>query len=286
MRAPGRDDPPPGPRRGGVGIAAAAAGALVLIEVGRRATVLSGPVMVRRNHRGEPVNLVAGPVAAVTSSLAAAVLLPSRLGRPALLLGLASGAIGLYDDLAGTRPDHVRDKGFRGHLAALRSGRVSSGAVKVVGLVGASIATAGSVSTGPADRILAAGVMAGSANLVNLLDLRPGRAAKACALVAATLLGGAAGGAGAAVVGTSLGVLPADLSEKVMLGDAGANALGALVGYRLAAGSGPLARAGILAVLVALTAASEKISFTQVIEATPGLRELDRWGRRSVEQTP
>ena len=68
-----------------------------------------------------------------------------------------------------------------------------------------------------------------------------------------------------------------------MLGDAGANALGALLGYRLAAGSGPLKRAGILTVLVALTAASEKVSFTRVIEATPVLRELDRWGRLTVE---
>lgn len=264
------------------GVVAAAASALVLTETARRVPALSGPAWVRRNHRGDPVNLVAGPAAAVTGSAVAAALLPPRLRRPALLLGLGSGAVGLYDDIVGARPEQRRDKGFRGHLEALRSGRVSAGAVKVVGLVTLSMVAAGSVAAGPFDRIVAAGVMAGTANLINLLDLRPGRAAKASALGAATLLGGAAGGAGAAVLGTSLGVLAPDLGEKVMLGDSGANGLGALLGYRLAAGSSPPARAGILAVLVALTAASEKVSFTRVIEATPGLRDLDGWGRRDA----
>jgi hypothetical protein len=74
-----------------------------------------------------------------------------------------------------------------------------------------------------------------------------------------------------------------------MLGDAGANALGALLGLRLASAGGRGRRAGLLAAITALTLASEKVSFTKVnevsftkvIEATPGLRELDRLGRRS-----
>src|SRR5439155_26344400 len=65
-----------------------------------------------------------------------------------------------------------------------------------------------------------------------------------------------------------------------MLGDAGANALGALLGVALAARTGPVGRAVLLAGLAGLTAASEKVSFTKVIEVTPGLRELDALGRR------
>jgi hypothetical protein len=65
-----------------------------------------------------------------------------------------------------------------------------------------------------------------------------------------------------------------------MLGDSGANALGALLGLRLASIPGRAPRAGLLAGITALTLASEKVSFTKVIEATPGLRELDRLGRR------
>lgn len=257
----------------------AAALAYTGTELARRAPALSGPAWVRRNHRGDPVNVVAGPVAAVTSSVLVARALPAHLQRPALVLGLGCGVVGLYDDIVGARPAQHGFKGFRGHLRALRSGRVSTGAVKVVGMVAASVAAAAPVSSGPLDRMVAAGVMAGTANLVNLFDLRPGRAAKVTALSAAATLGGPSGGASAAVLGTSLGVLPADLGEKVMLGDSGANALGALLGLRLAASTQPATRAGILAVLVLLTAASEKVSFTRVIEATPGLRELDSWGR-------
>jgi UDP-N-acetylmuramyl pentapeptide phosphotransferase/UDP-N-acetylglucosamine-1-phosphate transferase len=123
-------------------------------------------------------------------------------------------------------------------------------------------------------------LVAGTANLVNLLDLRPGRAAKAASIAAAAGLRGPAGGLVAGPLGAALAVLPADLGEQVMLGDAGANALGALLGLRAAAVPSRPVRAGLLAVVTALTLASERISFTRVIEATPGLRELDRLGRR------
>ncbi len=83
--------------------------------------------------------------------------------------------------------------------------------------------------------MLTAGLVAGTANLLNLLDLRPGRAAKAGVLAAAATLRGPGGGLVAGPLGATLAVLPDDLGERVMLGDAGANALGALLGLRLAA---------------------------------------------------
>ena len=135
---------------------------------------------------------------------------------------------------------------------------------------------------GALDVVLSAGLIAGTANLVNLLDLRPGRAIKAGLLVGAPLLltPGAGGGVAAGTAGAVAGLLPADLDEQVMLGDAGANALGALLGTALAARTGPVGRAALLAGVVALTAASERVSFTQVIARTPVLRELDTLGQR------
>ena len=130
-----------------------------------------------------------------------------------------------------------------------------------------------------ADVLLGAGVIAGTANLVNLLDLRPGRAGKVAAALAAGTLAGAAGGLSAGPLGATLAVLPADLGERVMLGDSGANAAGALLGLRLAALPSRGTRAALLGGIVAFTLASERVSFTRVIEATPGLRELDRLGR-------
>jgi UDP-N-acetylmuramyl pentapeptide phosphotransferase/UDP-N-acetylglucosamine-1-phosphate transferase len=223
---------------------------------------------------------------AVSTTAAAVLGAPAGTRTATALVGAVSAVVGAYDDLAGARPEQVRDKGLAGHLRALRSGRVSAGAVKVVGIGGAAVAAAlltrsRSRTTGAlADAVLTTGLVAGTANLVNLLDLRPGRAAKAGALAAAVTLGGPAGGLVAGPLGATLAVLPDDLGERVMLGDCGANALGALIGLRLAQVPVRGLRTGLLAGIVALTLASEKVSFTTVIEATPGLRELDRLGRR------
>jgi hypothetical protein len=188
--------------------------------------------------------------------------------------------------VVGGRPEH-QAKGFRGHLAALREGRVTSGLVKIAGVGAAGLAASALLAADGAaprrkvvDILLGAGVVAGTANLVNLLDLRPGRALKAGVLLGAPLTAGPAGGLAAGPLGVAAALLPADLGERVMLGDCGANALGAVLGVRLAARTGPWGRAALLASLAALNAASEKVSFTKVIESTPGLREVDGLGRR------
>jgi UDP-N-acetylmuramyl pentapeptide phosphotransferase/UDP-N-acetylglucosamine-1-phosphate transferase len=237
------------------------------------------------NYAKRPVTLLGGPALAASATATAVLGAPRGLRAAAAVVGAASGLVGGYDDLAGARPEQARDKGLSGHLAALRAGRVSAGAVKVAG-IGVAAATAALLTRNSrgagalVDGVLTTGLVAGTANLVNLLDLRPGRAAKAGALAAVATLGGPAGALVAGPLGATLAVLPDDLGERVMLGDSGANALGALLGLRLAVIPGRAPRAGLLAGIVALTLASEKVSFTSVIEVTPGLRELDRLGRR------
>ncbi len=265
----------------------------------------SGAPWRRTNYAGRPVTLLGGPALALAATASAVAGAPAGTRAAAALVGTVSGLVGGYDDLAGARPEQARDKGLAGHLRALRAGRVSAGAVKVAG-IGAAAAAAALLykepaapqaslrsprdpAAGPlhrltplADAVLTTGLVAGTANLVNLLDLRPGRAAKAAALAAAAGLGSPSGALVAGPLGASLAVLPDDLGERVMLGDCGANAVGALLGLRLAAVPGRAARAGALAVVVGLTLASERVSFTRVIEATPVLRELDRLGRRGA----
>jgi UDP-N-acetylmuramyl pentapeptide phosphotransferase/UDP-N-acetylglucosamine-1-phosphate transferase len=238
----------------------------------------------RMNYAGRPVTLLGGPALAAAATVSAVAGAPAGAATAAAVVGTVSGLVGGYDDLAGARPDQAGDKGLAGHLRALREGRVSAGAVKVAG-IGAAAAVAAVLTRrerGPravVDGVLTTGLVAGTANLVNLLDLRPGRAGKAVALTAAATLAGPAGGLVAGPLGATIAVLPDDLGERVMLGDAGANAVGALLGLRFAAVPGRARRLALLAGIVGLTLASEKVSFTEVIEATPGLRELDRLGR-------
>ncbi|MDY7090223.1 MAG: hypothetical protein SYR96_34675 [Actinomycetota bacterium] len=242
----------------------------------------------RTNFHGRTVTLAGGPALAAGATTAAALGAGSgRLAAAAVTAGAVSGAVGLYDDIAGNRPEQKAAKGFAGHLGALRGGRVTSGLVKIAGVGAAGLvasALIGSERPGRAGRaadvLLGAGVIAGLANLVNLLDLRPGRAIKAGVLVGAPLALGRRGGVAAGALGASAALLPDDLGEEIMLGDAGANALGALLGVALVARSGPAGRLVALTVLGALTAASEKVSFTQVIQDTPWLRRVDELGRR------
>jgi UDP-N-acetylmuramyl pentapeptide phosphotransferase/UDP-N-acetylglucosamine-1-phosphate transferase len=196
-------------------------------------------------------------------------------------------AFGALDDLKGSG----KRRGLRGHLGALAHGEVTTGAVKLAGIGATGVASAlllrrpgGSVL----DCAVNAGLIAGAANLLNLFDLRPGRAIKVAALSAAMIgtasAAAGSGGRGIAAVavpaGAALAVLPEDLGERAMLGDAGANALGAMLGVAAASSLGRPARAGILAGIVALTVASEKVSFTKVIARTPALNWLDMLGRK------
>ena len=254
----------------------------------------------RVNHRGEPVTLLEGPaiVAGALAGTAAAAVAPRALpAHVALALSVAGGgavAFGALDDLKGSG----KRRGLRGHIGALRQGEVTTGAVKLAG-IGATGTVAALLmrrdDRGPVDRAINAGIIAGGANLLNLFDLRPGRAIKVLLLSAGLI--GASGGAGdgrraraatavAAPVGAALALLPADLRERAMLGDAGANALGAMIGVAAATALPRPARIGLLAAIVGLTGLSEKVSFTRVIARTPALNWLDMLGRRAAVSSP
>ncbi|MEW9531211.1 hypothetical protein [Microbispora sp. NPDC049125] len=261
----------------------------------------------RVNHRGEPVTLLEGPafVAGATAAAALAPGLPARARAAAALAGAGSGILGAYDDVFGTSSS----KGFKGHLAALARGEVTSGAVKIVGigvtgLAAAAIAPRHPGDSGPvsraADLLVDGALIAGAANLANLFDLRPGRAIKAGLMAGVPLLAASVARASsphgadarrAAVLaaiplGAAAALLPEDLGERAMLGDAGANALGALLGLAATGRLGRPARLAALGAVTALTAASEKVSFTKVIAGNRVLNRLDLLGRRPPLSPP
>jgi hypothetical protein len=232
----------------------------------------------RINYAGAPVSLFGGPAAVlgtVAGSLAA--------GRPrhAAVIGVV-GAVGLYDDLFGTSAR----RGLRGHLAGLRNGELTTGAIKVAGiglaaLAGAALAPGVDLRSarGLADVAVDAAVVAGTANLVNLLDLRPGRAAKATAVLGLPVL--LAGGPVAGALGGLAATAPADLAASTMLGDCGANTAGAAVALALVEVAPRPVVLGWLAAVTGLTLISERVSFSSVIERVSVLRRLDRAGRRT-----
>ncbi|TDC61146.1 hypothetical protein E1200_29340, partial [Actinomadura sp. GC306] len=234
----------------------------------------------RTNHRGEPVTLLEGP-AVVAGAAAAGLLAPGVEGRmraAALLAGAGSGILGGYDDLAGS----ASSRGFKGHLTALARGEVTSGAVKILG-IGATGLAAAAIAGSPAptrtgrafDALVNGAIIAGSANLMNLFDLRPGRAVKVGLITGAPLaLARPSAAVVAAPLGAAAALLPEDLGERAMLGDTGSNALGALLGLAATRlGRGP--RLAVLTGLVGLNAASEFVSFTKVIAGNPVLNRID-----------
>ncbi|HVE62346.1 MAG TPA: hypothetical protein VNB94_00900 [Mycobacteriales bacterium] len=249
----------------------------------------------RSNFRGATVTLAGGLAGIIVLVLGSAekLVAAGRWIDDSLTVGVrrcavamvvataAAGLVGLYDDLYGD----PGAKGFRGHLAALARGRLTSGVGKIAVICGAAIVSAIALAGGAfgLQQLVDAGVIAGGANLANLLDLRPGRALKVLLLVAVPLLfavGPAVGLVLAWPAGVAVALLVPDLREVSMLGDGGANAMGAAVGVGVAAAGGLITSSAALAGLVAVTAISEVTSFSSLIERCPPLRWADGLGRR------
>ena len=258
------------------------------------------------NFRGRTVSLRGG-VGVAAGAVAASAQLGRALGagagaRPAVAAVAATGAAGaagLIDDLdAGAHDGDTPAKGLKGHLSALARGRVTTGAVKIA-VIGSGALVAGVLlarhraaaaplrrpAATALDAVVSAVTIASWADVHNLLDLRPGRALKAAALLTAPLLAdrrraaAASRALAAGCLGAAAAALPGDLMEETMLGDTGANALGALAGTALAAHPARPVRVAAAAAGTGLVLASERVSFTRVIARTPALAALDAVGR-------
>ena len=207
-----------------------------------------------------------------------------NLARPLLLLVcFGFGMLGLMDDVLGTG----EDRGFRGHLRALTQGRVTTGLLKLVGGAGVAIVVAAEPGFITGKRVIAdALLIALAANLGNLLDRAPGgrsrrrssptSRSRSCSAPARWA------SRSAPVMGAALGVLPEDLRERLMLGDTGANVLGAVLGVAVVLGTSRATRNGVIVALIVLNLAAEFVSFSRVIDRVPPLRWFDRLGGRAT----
>lgn len=263
----------------------------------------------RTNFHGVTVSLRGG-VAMAGASVASAAVASVLSDQPRAALGgavaaLGGGVAGYIDDVdQGAHDGGKVAKGLKGHLGALAHGQVTTGVIKIAGIGASALAAsalvgskATSVGGKAADLALNTVLIAGTANLANLLDLRPGRALKATVLVATPLsyFSAAAAKPEASASGASaqrllasglnaaaITALVEDLQETTMLGDTGANAAGALLGTSLAANDSWKLRLGAALGVVGLILASEKVSFSKVIAANPALNWLDQLWRRPL----
>lgn len=274
-------------------VAGAAISRLLLAEL------LTAAVFRRRNYRHADLATAGGLaiILVVLAAAAAATLIDSidddvvgdvpAWSRTSVVIAICGfGLLGLLDDLGGDRSS----RGFAGHLGALRRGRPTTGTVKLFGGATVGLVAVGSMpgSDSIGGVLVGGAVVALAANAANLFDLAPARTTKVAVLVGVAVVAGSAAGdhvgaegAVLVVLGAALALARHELSETLMLGDTGANAIGAAVGVLVVGAYGPAGELLALATLVVVNAAAEVVSFSRIIDSVPPLRWLDRWGRRS-----
>lgn len=240
------------------------------------------------NYAGRPVPVVLGlvmvPVIVPASVVAALIgdrVAAGRVRGDVVIAGIAAlWVAGYLDDALGGPA-----RGLRGHLGSAFRGRPTTGILKLLTGVAAAVAVALVIGGGPVRVIASAVLVAVATNLWNALDVVPGRTLK-WAIVALVPLVAASwegdyGIVAAATLGVAAAGLPFDLGERGMLGDAGSNPLGFVVGLGLAA---VLPTGGVVAAAVAallLQAAAETVTISRLVDAAPPLRWFDRLGRRA-----
>jgi UDP-N-acetylmuramyl pentapeptide phosphotransferase/UDP-N-acetylglucosamine-1-phosphate transferase len=270
--------------------------------------MLQREVFLRTNYRGQPIPTSGGIVivlsvfclTAMLSVLTAVnVRLPAGLVTSCELTALAVsgfGLLGLLDDLA----QDAGSSGYRGHVKSVFAGKLTAGSLKMIAGPAFALVLVLPLQQNSLLWLLIDGaIIALAANLANLFDRAPGRVTKfacfcllglvlACGVSAVLLanlgLETFTGLIGLCIaVGAACGMLPAELKERVMLGDTGANPLGAAIGLAVVLTQNAPIRLGVLFVLLFMNMLSERVSFSAVIERIGPLRALDRLGRMAEE---
>lgn len=195
-----------------------------------------------------------------------------------IILILTFGLLGLIDDTIGSR----QARGFHGHFRALFRGQLTTGALKAIfgGII--AFLSASMLTDNIAETVINTMCIVLAANFLNLLDVRPGRAAKfflVCSL-------------GFTIMGLSspllwlmaasvIGYLPWDLRAAAMMGDIGSNVLGTVIGLAIVAFPFEL-KFCALYILVVLNLYSENLSLSQLIANNRLLSFLDCLGRSKI----
>ncbi len=241
--------------------------------------------MLRSNYRGEQIPVSMGVCFIPALIINSIILLYCNIDNIRLLeifillFGIMSMSFaGFIDDSIGNRDF----SGLKGHFTALLHGKLTTGGFKAIlgGLVGLAICV--SLNKTIVGIIVGTLVVALSTNLMNLLDLRPGRAIKVYIFISLILF----------IFGSMFEremmtlILPAvlayfyyDLKAKAMMGDAGSNVLGISLGIFIVTSHSFGVQVFWLLLLVVIHLVAEKFSITKLIEKNFILNYIDKLGR-------
>lgn len=195
------------------------------------------------------------------------------------LFGLVSMFFaGILDDIIGNRDV----SGLKGHFKSLLNGKLTTGGFKALfgGFIGLVISIA--ISKNIYDIVINTLIIALSTNLMNLLDLRPGRAIKGYLLISIVLLftlGEYTRNLLLLILPNVVAYFNQDLKAKAMMGDTGSNVLGISIGILFVMGYPLKVRLIWLAFLIFIHILTEKYSLTKIIESNKFLNFIDKLGR-------
>ena len=185
---------------------------------------------------------------------------------------------GALDDLIGNR----NVSGLKGHFKSLFKGELTTGGFKALfgGFVGLVVSVC--ISSSIVDIIVNTLIIALSTNLMNLFDLRPGRAIKAYLVIMIPIyitLTGYTKVFPLLILPIVLAYFNTDLKARGMMGDTGSNVLGISIGVLMALGYGIKVRLAWLVFLILMHLITEKFSLTKIIEKNRVLKFIDNLGR-------
>ena len=185
---------------------------------------------------------------------------------------------GALDDLIGNR----NVSGLKGHFKSLFKGELTTGGFKALfgGFVGLVVSVC--ISSSIVDIIVNTLIIALSTNLMNLFDLRPGRAIKAYLVIMIPIyitLTGYTKVFPLLILPNVLAYFNTDLKARGMMGDTGSNVLGISIGVLMAFGYGIKVRVAWLVFLILMHLITEKFSLTKIIEKNRVLKFIDNLGR-------
>jgi len=241
----------------------------------------------KANYLGRKVPAAAGllfPVVGLPSLWFSPLAAPVRAAG--LVVTAALAAVGLLDDLFSSGR---QARGLRGHLLTLARGRLTTGTVKALAGLAAGLGAGCLLHPGqPASIVLDALLIALAANLVNLLDLRPGRGLKGFGLlcVLTMIFSSDSLHLVGPLLAAALVSAPADFAGRAMMGDVGANVLGGVAGLALAITLGPWARLAVVLVLAAMHLICERASLSDLIMRSRLLSYCDRLGTHHLPALP